>query len=519
MLIDKYIENALYLYQCVIVPGFGGFIALDEPQTGRQSPGKYRPSGKKFSFNPALRVNDGVLAMYISGMRDISYAEAMVEITHAVDYYLATLEKGDPVDIAGVGIIRAEADGTLSFTPSGTKNFSRQGYGLTSSVVSPETPQETPDTTYEHVNLQITPEAAPTEEPSAEPAESGVDVMKKAMRMVTDAATQAGIADNALENRAISEVMNAVLMEAVEKATLETYQGNADQAARSLVCAAAEKAKADGDETSAQAIDSIVGALEEEKGIHDLEQFAAEGFTDPEEEPAEEQPEETAPCDGGSGNNGHGEDNDRSEEVVDDDEEDEDEDEGFHPLRNKAVRIVIGSLVVLAVLAGLFFFVYGGDNNLYFWKDKAVQENDTPAALLPDTARTIDMTDTTATTGDAPAAVQNETPSIQETVRELVAAAPDPEALDSNYVPDKPFYLIASSIRNRDNAKKYLEELRAQGYPAEFAGYQRGMYMIAYKGFYSRTEAQQMYSQILEQTDNLGVWIKVYDRNADKKTD
>ncbi|MBR4402119.1 MAG: SPOR domain-containing protein, partial [Flavobacteriales bacterium] len=30
MLIDKYIENALYLYQCVIVPGFGGFLALEK---------------------------------------------------------------------------------------------------------------------------------------------------------------------------------------------------------------------------------------------------------------------------------------------------------------------------------------------------------------------------------------------------------------------------------------------------------------------------------------------------------
>ena len=105
MLIDKYIENALYLYQCVIIPGFGGFIATDQPQDSAGKEGKYSPRKKKFAFHPNLKVNDGVLAMYIANMREISYAEAMNEIAHAVDFYLSTLQKGDPVDIEGVGTI------------------------------------------------------------------------------------------------------------------------------------------------------------------------------------------------------------------------------------------------------------------------------------------------------------------------------------------------------------------------------------------------------------------------------
>ena len=92
MLIDKYIENALYLYQCVIIPGFGGFIATDQPQDSAGKEGKYSPRKKKFAFHPNLKVNDGVLAMYIANMREISYAEAMNEIAHAVDFYLSTLE-------------------------------------------------------------------------------------------------------------------------------------------------------------------------------------------------------------------------------------------------------------------------------------------------------------------------------------------------------------------------------------------------------------------------------------------
>ena len=86
---------------------------------------------------------DGVLAMYIANMREISYAEAMNEIAHAVDFYLSTLEKGDPVDIEGVGSIRPDGQGGLCFTQFGDKDFNRKQYGLSSTCIPQETPQRT----------------------------------------------------------------------------------------------------------------------------------------------------------------------------------------------------------------------------------------------------------------------------------------------------------------------------------------------------------------------------------------
>ena len=131
MLIDKYVENALYLYQCVIIPGFGGFVAREEDSFESAEHGKYSPRSKKFVFNRSLRVNDGVLASYIAGMRDITYAEALS------DFYISQLEKGDAVEISGVGVIKAEG-GRWTFEPSEVKNFSREEYGLVSSVPSAE---------------------------------------------------------------------------------------------------------------------------------------------------------------------------------------------------------------------------------------------------------------------------------------------------------------------------------------------------------------------------------------------
>lgn len=541
MLIDKYIENALYLYQCVIIPGFGGFIATDQPQDSAGKEGKYSPRKKKFAFHPNLKVNDGVLAMYIANMREISYAEAMNEIAHAVDFYLSTLEKGDPVDIEGVGSIRPDGQGGLCFAQFGDKDFNRKQYGLSSTCIPQETPAgesaaDIPDEkTYAHTRLQITPapQEPDTENPPQEPSskKEGVETVKKAFQMVVDAATSAGIEDNHVENRAIGGMINAVLMEAVEKATIDKYRADDPEHLRRLITSAADKAKKASDPEAERAIDSIVSVLMEQSPAPaevPQEQTPAVEETSPLPEPAQEdgtatqdapdvaeqekEPEKVDPASDESAENieDAGENNpaDRQQEnnSQENNEEDEDEDEehGSHFLRSKPVRIVIGAVVVLAVLAGLFFFVCRGGANLYFWKDTKGDAIPTAQPVLP--AKDSLAVDSTA---------QNDTLPMTD----LTPAIPAGDALDTTYLADLPFYVIATSVSVRENAEKALRELRQRGYPAVYAGYQNGLYLIAYQGFRSRSEAMKFYEEILNTTDNTQVWVKVYNRNADKKTD
>lgn len=540
MLIDKYIENALYLYQCVIIPGFGGFIATDQPQDSAGKEGKYSPRKKKFAFHPNLKVNDGVLAMYIANMREISYAEAMNEIAHAVDFYLSTLEKGDPVDIEGVGSIRPDGQGGLCFAQFGDKDFNRKQYGLSSTCIPQETPAgesaaDIPDEkTYAHTRLQITPapQEPDTENPPQEPSskKEGVETVKKAFQMVVDAATSAGIEDNHVENRAIGGMINAVLMEAVEKATIDKYRADDPEHLRRLITSAADKAKKASDPEAERAIDSIVSVLMEQSPAPaevPQEQTPAAEETSPLPEPAQEdgtasqdapdvaeqekEPEKVDPAsdesaenieDAGENNPADGQQENNSQENEED--EDEDEEHGSHFLRSKPVRIVIGAVVVLAVLAGLFFFVCRGGANLYFWKDTEEDAIPTAQPVLP--AEDSLAVDSTA---------QNDTLPTTD----LSPAIPAGDALDTTYLADLPFYVIATSVSVRENAEKALLELRQRGYPAVYAGYQNGLYLIAYQGFRSRSEAMKFYEEILNTTDNTQVWVKVYNRNADKKTD
>ena len=541
MLIDKYIENALYLYQCVIIPGFGGFIATDQPQDSAGKEGKYSPRKKKFAFHPNLKVNDGVLAMYIANMREISYAEAMNEIAHAVDFYLSTLEKGDPVDIEGVGSIRPDGQGGLCFAQFGDKDFNRKQYGLSSTCIPQETPAgesaaDIPDEkTYAHTRLQITPapQEPDTESPPQEPSskKEGVETVKKAFQMVVDAATSAGIEDNHVENRAIGGMINAVLMEAVEKATIDKYRADDPEHLRRLITSAADKAKKASDPEAERAIDSIVSVLMEQSPAPaevPQEQTPAVEETSPLPEPAQEdgtasqdapdvaeqekEPEKVDPAydesaenieDAGENNPADRQQENNSQENNEEDE-DEDEEHGSHFLRSKPVRIVIGAVVVLAVLAGLFFFVCRGGANLYFWKDTKGDAIPTAQPVLP--AKDSLAVDSTA---------QNDTLPMTD----LTPAIPAGDALDTTYLADLPFYVIATSVSVRENAEKALRELRQRGYPAVYAGYQNGLYLIAYQGFRSRSEAMKFYEEILNTTDNTQVWVKVYNRNADKKTD
>lgn len=349
--------------------------------------------------------------------------------------------------------------------------------------------------------------------------------------MVVDAATSAGIEDNHVENRAIGGMINAVLMEAVEKATIDKYRADDPEHLRRLITSAADKAKKASDPEAERAIDSIVSVLMEQSPAPvevPQEQTPAAEETSPHPEPAQEdgtatqdapdvaeqekEPEKVDPASDESAENieDAGENNpaDRQQEnnSQENNEEDEDEDEehGSHFLRSKPVRIVIGAVVVLAVLAGLFFFVCRGGANLYFWKDTKGDAIPTAQPVLP--AEDSLAVDSTA---------QNDTLPMTD----LTPAVPAGDALDTTYLADLPFYVIATSVSVRENAEKALRELRQRGYPAVYAGYQNGLYLIAYQGFRSRSEAMKFYEEILNTTDNTQVWVKVYNRNADKKTD
>ena len=65
--ITAFIRELLFGHDCVIIPGFGGFIGNYNPAHIDKNSGTFYPPVKQISFNRNLNHNDGLLVGRISG--------------------------------------------------------------------------------------------------------------------------------------------------------------------------------------------------------------------------------------------------------------------------------------------------------------------------------------------------------------------------------------------------------------------------------------------------------------------
>ena len=129
-MITKHIADLLYLHECVIVPGLGGFIKAYRPAQTLHSTHEFRPPSGTVAFNAGLSGNDGQLANYIASVECISYREALYEIRLWVEKSFDSLKTGEKVVLDGIGDIFENTSGKLEFSPSMQLNFNTDSFGL-----------------------------------------------------------------------------------------------------------------------------------------------------------------------------------------------------------------------------------------------------------------------------------------------------------------------------------------------------------------------------------------------------
>lgn len=129
MNLESIIISLLYQYDCVIVPGFGGFIAKNTPAEFNPIDYTMAPPKKKISFNSDLTHSDGLLANAVSKKMNMEYKAAMVYISREVAHWESIIEKEHTLNLSGLGVVRKQNQ-ILSFTPAENINFSLDTYGL-----------------------------------------------------------------------------------------------------------------------------------------------------------------------------------------------------------------------------------------------------------------------------------------------------------------------------------------------------------------------------------------------------
>ncbi len=130
MNIESYIVKLLHGHDCVIIPGFGGFVC--HPVAAEIHPSRHLiyPPSRKIAFNADLKKNDGLLASFISDSENISFNEAMRNIEEYVKSLRTELENKRKFKVDAIGQFTLSAGNNLVFSPEQNANFLLSSFGL-----------------------------------------------------------------------------------------------------------------------------------------------------------------------------------------------------------------------------------------------------------------------------------------------------------------------------------------------------------------------------------------------------
>ncbi len=123
-----YIKELLLLNDCVIIPGFGGFITNYKPSTVHAS--RFTPPTKSVSFNKKLNFNDGLFINHVASQEGINYVAASQKVDLLVQELNYRLTDGEEISISGLGVLRYDAEENLIFTPRVESNLNLDSFGL-----------------------------------------------------------------------------------------------------------------------------------------------------------------------------------------------------------------------------------------------------------------------------------------------------------------------------------------------------------------------------------------------------
>lgn len=136
MQLSPYIKDLLYRYECVIIPGFGAFLANYTSASIHVDSSTFYPPGKTISFNRQLQTNDGLLANYVASVEGISYESALQKIRNYTGLLSLKLSKGEQVTLDTIGDFSLTPENKVQFVPCDTENFNITSFGLSSFVSS-----------------------------------------------------------------------------------------------------------------------------------------------------------------------------------------------------------------------------------------------------------------------------------------------------------------------------------------------------------------------------------------------
>ena len=128
--LQRHIEILLLSHDCVIIPGFGGFIAHHVDARYDADDRLWLPPYRTLGFNPQLTLNDSLLVQSYVEAYDMSYPDALRQIESEVEELKGVLSSEGAYEMDGVGTLYVNFEGNIEFEPCEAGILSPEVYGL-----------------------------------------------------------------------------------------------------------------------------------------------------------------------------------------------------------------------------------------------------------------------------------------------------------------------------------------------------------------------------------------------------
>lgn len=133
--LSRHIEILLLSNDCVIVPGFGGFVAHHKVAEYDMEEKTFYPPQRVLGFNSQLVLNDSLLVQSYAEAYDLSYPEALRKIENEVEEIKQQIEIEGEYKFRGIGTVSKTAEGYYDFEPCVAGLVSPSLYGFTSYIM------------------------------------------------------------------------------------------------------------------------------------------------------------------------------------------------------------------------------------------------------------------------------------------------------------------------------------------------------------------------------------------------
>lgn len=163
---EYYLSELLYTYDCVTIPGLGGFIMHSQPARIDREKNRIHPPSRYPSFNSLLNHDDGLLISAIARAEQISYRDAGLFVHDFVRNCKRRLSLGEKLLLEGIGELSSNPEGAILFRHLNHPNFFAGIFGMEPLNIYPITRQK-PHARITHKPVDRTPQQSRVKQPAA----------------------------------------------------------------------------------------------------------------------------------------------------------------------------------------------------------------------------------------------------------------------------------------------------------------------------------------------------------------